>query len=113
QDIDIKHNSDPSACDTTFNKILVNHDARFLTELIDYHAKLTLNLSHTMKTLQLDEIEQVLQNYNNNFGRTENNFTLEEMCLFIAIDIHLLGGIIKKITVQDYKRNIKKKDSYI
>jgi len=46
--------------------------------------------------------------------KTKNNYTLEEICLFVAIDIRSLGGIIKKTTVQGfYKRNIKKKDGYI
>jgi len=213
KDIDIKHNSDPSARDTTFNEILANRDAKFLTELTDQRAKFNAELTPrdenftaevqrilTMlntSTARLDEIEQVLQNYHNNFGRvatefesinasivtlqseinqryamilrteeiefdqqsvmsqasnhsagqasnhssassgqltftgisltvwnqfkqifdrimTENNYTLEEMCLSVAMDIRSLGGNIKKATVQGfYERNIKKKDGYI
>ncbi|CAG8497393.1 11954_t:CDS:1, partial [Ambispora leptoticha] len=45
---------------------------------------------------------------------TENNYTLEEMCFSVAIDIRLLGENIKKATVQGfYERNIKKKNGYI
>jgi len=79
RDIDIKHNSDPSARDTTFNEFLANCDARFLTELTDYRAKFNTELTSrdenfiaeiqrilTMlntSTVRLDEIEQVLQNH--------------------------------------------------
>ncbi|CAG8525844.1 10044_t:CDS:2 [Ambispora gerdemannii] len=85
QDIDVKHNSDPSARDTTFNEILANRDARFLTELTDYRAKFNAELTSrdenftaevqrilTMlntSTARLDEIERVFQAYNNNFER--------------------------------------------
>ena len=45
---------------------------------------------------------------------TENNYTLEEMCFSVAMDIRSLGGNIKKATVQGfYERNIKKKNGYI
>ncbi|CAG8769278.1 2508_t:CDS:1, partial [Ambispora leptoticha] len=90
QDNDIKHNSDPSTRDTTFNEILANRDARFLTELTDYRAKFNAELTSrdesftaevqrilimlNTSTARLDEIEQVLQNYHNNFGRVATEF---------------------------------------
>ena len=90
RDIDIKHNSDPSARDTTFNEILANLDARFLTELTDYRAKFNTELTSrdenftaeiqrilimlNTSTARIDEIEQVLQNYHNNFGRVATEF---------------------------------------
>jgi len=76
KDIDIKHNSDPSARDTTFNEILANRDAKFLTELTDHRAKFNAELTSrdenftaeiqriltilNTSTVRLDEIEQVL-----------------------------------------------------
>ncbi|CAG8614752.1 9680_t:CDS:2, partial [Ambispora leptoticha] len=159
--IDIKHNSDPSARDTTFNEILANRDARFLTELTDYRAKFNAEL-HAMKTLQRSEINQryamvlrteeiefdqqsvMSQASNHSAGqtsnysagqasnysagqtsnhssassgqltftgisltvwgqfkqifdriKTENNYTLEEMCFSVAMDIRSLGGILR------------------
>ncbi|CAG8453481.1 7921_t:CDS:1 [Ambispora leptoticha] len=45
---------------------------------------------------------------------TKNNYTLEKMCLSVAMDIHSLGGNIKKAMIQGfYERNIKKKNGYI
>ncbi|CAG8485521.1 6531_t:CDS:1 [Ambispora leptoticha] len=45
---------------------------------------------------------------------TKNNYTLEEMCLSVAMDICSLGENIKKVIVQGfYERNIKKKNGYI
>ncbi|PKY56898.1 hypothetical protein RhiirA4_477526 [Rhizophagus irregularis] len=38
----------------------------------------------------------------------------KEMCLHVVMEIHELGGNIKKVMVQGfYERNIKKKDGYI
>src|SRR6185295_9421274 len=90
QDIDIKHNSDPSARDTKFNEILANRDAKFLTELTDYRAKFNAELTSrdenftaeiqrilimlNTSTVRLDKIEQVLQNYHNKFGRVATEF---------------------------------------
>ncbi|CAG8516196.1 9454_t:CDS:2 [Ambispora leptoticha] len=178
KDINIKHNSDLSVRDTTFNEILANCDAKFNAELISRDENFTAEIQRILtilntSTMRLDEIEQVLQNYHNNFGRvvtefesinasivtlqsqasnystgqasnhssassgqltftdisltvwnqfkqifdrimTENNYTLEEICLSVAMDICSLGGNIKKVTVQGfYERNIKKKNSYI
>ncbi|CAG8560595.1 7958_t:CDS:1 [Ambispora gerdemannii] len=75
---------------TTFNEFLANCDARFLTELTDYRAKFNTELTSrdenfiaeiqrilTMlntSTVRLDEIEQVLQNHHNNFGRVATEF---------------------------------------
>jgi len=198
KDIDIKHNSDPSARDTTFLPIaMTDYRAKFNAELTSRDENFTAEIQRILtilntSTVRLDEIEQVLQNYHNNFGRvatefesinasivtlqseinqrnamvlrteeiefdqqsvisqasnhsagqasnhssassgqlmftgisltvwgrfkqifdqikTNNNFSLEEMCLSVAMDVRSLGGNIKKTAVQGfYERNIKK-----
>ncbi|CAG8625851.1 8496_t:CDS:2, partial [Ambispora gerdemannii] len=103
QDIDVKHNSDPSARDTTFNEILANRDARFLTELTDYCAKFNTELTSrdenftaevqrilTMlntSTVRFDEIEQVLQNYHNNFVLRTEEIEFDQQSVMSQIQI--------------------------
>ncbi|CAG8641996.1 8136_t:CDS:2 [Ambispora gerdemannii] len=77
QDIDIKHNFDPSTHNTTFNEIIANRDAdcrvKFNAELTLPEIQRILTMLN-ISTVRLDEIEQVLQNYHNNFGRVVTEF---------------------------------------
>src|SRR5687767_8482566 len=68
EDINAKHNSEPTACDTMFNEILVTCDEKFTAEIQRIFTMLNTS------TARLDEIEQVLQNYHNNFGRVTTKF---------------------------------------
>ncbi|CAG8653891.1 7330_t:CDS:2 [Ambispora leptoticha] len=79
KDIDIKHNSDSSARDMIFNEILANRNAKFNAELISRDENFTVEIQRILtilntSTVKLDEIEQVLQNYHNNFGRVATEF---------------------------------------
>src|SRR6185369_5283331 len=69
QDIDIKHNSDPSARDTTFSEIFANRDARFLTELTDYRAKFNAELTSRDENFTA-EIQRILMRLNKFFKTT-------------------------------------------
>ncbi|CAG8474638.1 8687_t:CDS:2 [Ambispora leptoticha] len=123
KDIDIKYNSDSSVRDMIFNKILANRDAKFNAELTSHQAsnysagQASNHSSASLGQLTFTGISLTIWNQFKqifNWIMTKNNYTLEEMCLSVAIDICLLEENIKKAMVQEfYERNIKKKNDYI